>query len=220
MNESLFLLQTVFVLGFGLGASRLGKGALFSWICLQAILANLFVLKQISFLGFTITCSDAFAVGGLLGLNLMREFYGEKAAKQTLHASFFCMAFFVVMAQIHLLYLPSPHHDTAHSSYNTLLAPSARLLGASIISFLVVQRIDLFLFGALQRFSWPLAVRSTVALASCQLLDTLLFSFLGLFGLLSPLGDIILISFCVKLLVVAISGGLLTWARKWGLREV
>ena len=63
MNELIFLFHILLVLSFVLGALRLGKNALLSLLALQAILANLFVVKQISLFGFAVTCSDVFAIG-------------------------------------------------------------------------------------------------------------------------------------------------------------
>ena len=53
MNESLFILHVILVMAFGFGALRMGKAALTAWIALQAVLANLFVIKQIEFFRFS-----------------------------------------------------------------------------------------------------------------------------------------------------------------------
>ncbi|MBI3236884.1 MAG: hypothetical protein HYZ48_04205 [Chlamydiales bacterium] len=82
MNELLFFLHIVFVLGLSAIFLKKGKAALTGWVCLQAVLANLFVLKQMVFFGFHITCSDLFAVGCTLGMNLLREYFGKAAARE------------------------------------------------------------------------------------------------------------------------------------------
>src|ERR1043165_6935556 len=130
MNELLFLLHILLVIGFGLFALKMGKATRTAWIGLQAVLANLFVIKQIPFFGFHATCSDVFAVGCIFGLNILREYYGQVAAKKALWACFFAMLFFVAMAQVHLLYVPSPF-DTTQASFTQILSASPRLLGAS-----------------------------------------------------------------------------------------
>ena len=58
MNEALFFVQVIVVMLFALIALRIGKEALTVWVVLQALLANLFVMKQMSFFGFEVTCSD------------------------------------------------------------------------------------------------------------------------------------------------------------------
>ncbi|MBS0604361.1 MAG: queuosine precursor transporter [Verrucomicrobia bacterium] len=216
MNESLFLLHVVLVMGFGFGALRMGKAALSAWVALQAVLANLFVIKQICFFGFHVTCSDVFAIGSIFGLNLLREYYGKEAAKKALWSCFFAMVFFVAMAQIHLLYTPSPL-DTTHPAFDSILSSSPRLLIASLAVFFIVQQIDLRLFGWIKEKCnrVPLALRNAGSLVATQFLDTVLFSFLGLWGLVASLFDIILVSFLIKLAVIALMTPLIQFSKRF-----
>lgn len=216
MNEILFIFHVIVVMAFGFAALRLGKATLAAWIALQAVLANLFVIKQIDFFGFHVTCSDVFAIGSMLGLNLLQEYFGKDAAKKALWASFFAMLFFVAMAQIHLFYQPSPF-DTSHASFETILSSSPRLLMASISVFVIVQQIDLRLFGTLkQKFPrLPLSARNGLSLSVTQLLDTALFSFLGLWGLVAHLFDVIFISFLIKLAIIALMSPLTHFSKRF-----
>ncbi len=215
MNELLFFIQVITVFAFGMVALRLGKTALVAWISLQAVLANLFVLKQMTFFGFYVTCSDVFVIGSILGVNLLREYFGKQAAVKALWACFFSMAFFVVMAQLHLMYQPSPF-DTTQAAYQILLFPAPRLLLASIAVFFFVQQIDLHLFGYLKEklTNLPLPGRNALSLALSQFLDTVLFSYLGLYGLVSSLWDIIAISFLVKLVIIGCSTSLIAFSKR------
>ncbi len=216
MNETLFLIHILIVVGFGLLALKMGKTALTAWVALQAVLANLFVLKQICFFDFHVTCSDVFAIGSILGLNLLREYFGKTAAEKALWTCFFSMVFFVAMAHLHLLYSPSPF-DTTHTAFTTILSSSWRLLFASIGVFFLVQQIELRLFGHLKdKFQHiPLSIRSGISLASTQFLDTLLFSIFGLWGLVACLFDVILVSFLIKLLVIACMTPLLIFSKRF-----
>ena len=200
MNELLFLAHVILVLGAALGAVRLGREALILWVSLQAVLANLFVLKQIHFCGFEVTCSDVFAVGSLLGLNLLQEHFGQESAKKATLLCFFSMLFFAAMGQIHLLYHPSLH-DTAHGAFQAILGPNFRLLLASLVVFFLVQQIDVRFFGWLKK-SAPKLPRNLIALFCSQFLDTVLFSVIGLYGMVASLFDIIAISFLIKCAVI------------------
>jgi queuosine precursor transporter len=216
MNEILFFIHALLVMGFGFGALRMGKAALTAWVALQAVLANLFVLKQISLFGFNVTCSDVFAIGSIFALNLLREYFGQDAAKKTLWTCFFTMIFFVLMAQIHLFYVPSSF-DTAHPAFETILSPSPRLLLVSLAVFVLVQQIDLLLFGILKRkfYTLPLSLRNACSVSITQFLDTFLFSVFGLWGLVSHLSDIILVSFLIKLLVIALMSPLTHFSKRF-----
>ncbi len=204
MNECIFILHIFSIFFFTLGALKLGKEALCTWICLQALLANLFVLKQIMLFGFHVTASDVFAVGGILGLNFMQEFFVKKESQKTTLICFCALLLFAALSKIHLLYISSPE-DAMHPFYKEILDPAPRLFLASLAVFFIVQKIDMKLFGKLKSSlkNSPLAVRNLISLCTSQLLDTVLFTFLGLYGLVFSLFDVIIVSFTVKVLVVA-----------------
>jgi queuosine precursor transporter len=216
MNELLFFIHVIIVMGFGFGALKMGKAALTAWIALQAVLANLFVIKQICFFGFHVTCSDVFAIGSIFGLNLLREYFELDAAKKALRSCFFGMIFFVAMAQIHLFYIPSPF-DTAQSAFEVILSPSPRLLATSLAVFIFVQQVDLRIFGCLkEKFkTFPLSFRNALSVSLTQLLDTFLFSVFGLWGLVAHLSDIILISFLIKLIVIVLMSPLIHFSKRF-----
>lgn len=215
MNEILFFIHAFAVMGFVLAALKMGKGTLTALVALQAVLANLFVIKQICFFGFHVTCSDVYAVGSIFGLNLLREYFGKEAAKSALWTCFFAMGFFALMAQAHLFYAPSIH-DTTHAAFETILSSSPRLLIASLLVFLFVQQIDLKLFGHLkEKLRAPLSVRNALSVSATQFLDTILFSFLGLWGLVANLADIVLISFLIKLCVIALMSPAIHFSKRF-----
>lgn len=203
MNETLFFIHLIIVFLFALGALRLGKEALTAWVAIQALIANLFVLKQMTFFGWNITCSDVFVIGSILGLNLLQEYYGKDSAKRAAWICFFFLFFFAVMSWIHLQYVPSGT-DTAHGAFYTLLSPAPRLLAASLFVFLLVQQIDVRLFAFAKRLlpNGSLAVRNGICLLLSQFLDTLLFTFAGLYGIVSSIGDILIVSYLIKVAII------------------
>lgn len=214
MNEILFFSHLFIVTLFVLIFLKLGKEAVIASVAIQAILANLFVIKQISWFGFEITCSDVFSIGSIFSLNLLREYFGLEIAKKAIWVSFFTMIFFTLMSQIHLFYLPSTF-DNTHSSFLQILTPTPRLLIASLATFMVVQQLDIKLFGFFKKnLSVPFWWRNAICITITQLLDTLLFSFLGLFSLVTCLTDIILVSYFVKIVIIALLAPLTTCV-KW-----
>lgn len=216
MNELYFLSQILIVLLFSFGALRLGQGALITAVTVQALIANLFVLKQMTFLGFEVTCSDAFAVGSILSLNLLREYFGKAQATKAISICFFFMIFFVAVSQVQLLFVPSAH-DTAQFAYAKLLTPAPRLLLASLAVFFVVQHFDVRCFGWISRIlpRSPFPLRSSISLTISQLIDTILFSFLGLYGIVNSVTDIILVSFFLKVCIIFTLGPLMGLMRRW-----
>lgn len=203
MNEILFFTQTFLIVVFALGALKLGKGALTAWVAIQALIANLFVLKQITLFGFDVTASDVFAIGSLLGLNFLQEYFSKEEANRATWICFFFMLFFTLVSQLHLLYEPSAY-DTTQPAFMAILSLSPRLLIASMSVFLVVQQIDIRFFAFLKNRipSTSFAVRSGITLVISQFLDTFLFSFAGLYGIVASVIDIIILSYMIKLIVI------------------
>lgn len=185
---------------------RVGKEASIAYLAVLGIAANLFVHKQIDLFGLSVTCSDALAVGYLLGANLVQEFFGRDSAKKTIWISLFLSAAFVLLSFIHLAYVPNIY-DTTHSHFTVLLKPMPRIMVASVLSFLIVQLLDLRFFSYLRnktagRF---LPARIFLSAVLSHGLDTLLFSFLGLYGIVHDIASVMFFSFIVKMGVVAIS---------------
>lgn len=214
MNEILFFIQILLIVGFSLGALKLGKSALTAWVAIQALVANLFVLKQITLLGFDVTASDALIIGSILGLNFLQEYFGKEEAKKATWICFTFMVFFTLASQVHLLFEPSVF-DSTQPAFVTILSPSPRLLIASMSVFFLVQQFDIRFFSFLKNKlpTTSFALRSGISLVVSQFLDTIFFTFFGLYGIVASITDIIILSFAIKLVVVFCSMTLIKWAK-------
>ncbi len=214
-NEILFFLHIFLVIGLVLGSLRIGKNALVSLIVLQAVFANLFVVKQISLFGFSVTCSDVFSIGGILGLNLLQEYYGRQEAKAALKASFLGLLFFMVVSKVHLLYIPLAE-DVTQEAFVQILSHTIRISCASMGVYFIVQKLDIRLFGFLQSLFGKtyLPFRVGLSLILTQFLDTVLFSFFGLYGIVVSLFDVIVVSFLIKCMIISCSSVLVAFVKK------
>lgn len=214
-NVLILFFHVVFVSVLTLLALHWGKEAAIAWLSLLAVSVNFFVLKQVTLFGLEVTCSDALAVGYLLGLNLIQEFFGKGLARKTIWITFFSSLGFVILSQLHLFYQPNLY-DEAHPLYAMLLRPMPRLLFASLCSFLFVQFMDVSFFAFLRRKMEGkyLPLRTALALCLSQTLDTVLFSFLGLYGVVAHLGHIIIFSLLIKLIVILLSSPFIYLSKK------
>ena len=214
MNETTFLIHSVITAFLLLWALRLGKSALIAIMALFAVLANIFVVKQMELFGLTITCSDVFAIGTMLGLSLMQEFFGKKEAKKAMMVSFFCMGVFLVLSQIHLSYRPSLF-DRTQFAFATIFVSTPRIIVASFIAFYISQLIDIQIYSLLIR-KWG---RKAFIFRLCgtglisQLADTVIFSFLGLFGIIHSLIHVMIVSFLIKGIILMITAPFLGLAK-------
>ncbi len=203
INESIFGVHIIVVVMFTLLALRLGQSALSTTVCLYAILSNMLVTKQIAFLGFSVVSTDVFAVGCMLGLNLMQEYFGKESTRKTIKYSTIISLFYILITQIHLLYEPS-RVDTMQQHFIAIFGSMPRIIMASIITYAVVQYGDAFLYGKIKSFFSGrfLVMRNIVTLSASQFFDTVLFSFLGLYGVVHAITPVIIMSFSIKMLVV------------------
>ena len=205
-NWIILYIHIAFTCGISIGMLRLGERALNAWLCVVAICMNLFVTKQISIGFLEVTATDALAASYLLGLCLIQENFGKRSARMHVLFSFLCSVGFLGLSFIHLWYVPG-EHDVMHPLFVTLLDPMPRLIIASLTSFVVIQLIDVSIFQWLREkmkgHFFPL--RAAVCLILANLSDTILFSYLGLYGMVAHLWDIIFFSLLIKIIATAIS---------------
>ena len=215
MNELFFLNQVLLLGTFSIIALKLGKESLTAFISVCWILANLFILKQIKIFGLDSTATDAFSVGATLSLNLLQEYHGRKVAKKAIWTSFFCSFLYLLASIVHMNYYPSIH-DFSNSAYNSILSNTPRIIIASFITYLLVQNIDFHLYGFLKKNfkKCGLISRNIGSLCITQLIDTILFSFLGLYGILNNIGSIIFVSYIIKLVTIALTGPFIAASKK------
>jgi queuosine precursor transporter len=206
MNFFILCLHITVICGMTLAALRTGLEMMIAWLCLLSVAMNLFVLKQITLFGLSVTASDALAVGYLLGLNLIQEFFGRSLARKCMWISLFISCGFLFLSQIHLLYMPN-QFDLVHSHSVVLFRPMPRIILASLVSFLTVQIFDLAFFGFLKKKMEGkyLLARTASALFLSQTLDTCLFSYLALYGSVASVSHVIYVSIAMKGLVILLS---------------
>lgn len=206
INELLFFLLALCIGISSLWALYLGKEALIAFICIQCILANLFVIKQITLFGLTATPADAYSIGVVLGLNLLQEYFGKEITKKAITINFFFLVLYVIVSQLHLLFVPTVY-DTTQEHFMALLGLMPRIVIASLTTYFIVQQIDCALYGLLKNWYQErhLVARNYVSILLCQLIDTVLFSYLGLYGVVENIGQIIIVSYAIKLVAAALA---------------
>jgi uncharacterized integral membrane protein (TIGR00697 family) len=203
-NESLFLLQTTLSLFATAFFFRWGKESLMVWMGALALLANLFVSKQITLFGLDVTASDAYAVAIILSINLLQEYWGADSAKKGAQIVLVMQIAFMVFSQLHLQFIPNAY-DQASPAFQAILGIYPRLLAASCITFYCVQLFDRWFFRKLQirMGERSFVLRNGISITSSQFLDTALFSLLGLYGIVGNLSEIFFMSFAIKVIFIS-----------------
>ncbi len=180
MNEVLFISFALLCLGLVLLAFRLGKAYLFVAVAVFTILMNIFVLKQFDIFGFAITGGNVLFGALFLITDILSEHYGAKEARKAVWIGFGTSAFFVVALQFLLHFAPNSF-DFAQGSLQTLFSLSPRILIASMLSYFIVQHLDVYLYDKVRKLvPGKLWLRNNLSTMASQALDTLLFTVLGL----------------------------------------
>lgn len=205
-NELLFLFHNIVIASAMIISSRFGRQGLTAYIVVCWILANFLVLKQVTMFGTQVITTDGFAIGLNSALLLLSSYYGPKAGRQTIKICMFMVFFFLVMSQIHRGYIPSLS-DVTDIHYSTLFSYMPRVIGTSLFGSMISTNFNLILFGF---FSYVLAFLPRplihgICLVVSQVLDTILFAFLALYGTVSSLTGIIIFSSCVKIAAIGIN---------------
>lgn len=214
-NELLFIIHTTTLAVCTLGALYLGKEALYAFISLCFVLANLFVLKQITLFGYNATCADAFIIAISIAINILQEYYGKSVAQKAIWVSLGASIFYVIASVFHLAYFPASF-DTTQSAFITLLAQSPRLIIASLTSYTIVQYFDTITYGILFKKLGGryFVLRNYFSMLTSQLFDTLLFSFLGLYGIVHNITEIIVVSYSIKVINILVTTPFLLLVKK------
>jgi queuosine precursor transporter len=215
VNEFIFLVYSFVVAAAAIGALWLSYEALVALVCVEIILMNLFVTKEILLCGFVATAADVLGIGVALTLNLIQEYYGADRARRTMWLGFAAALMYVLFSFFQCGYLPAPE-DRMHAHFLELLTPMPRIICASLVTFLIAQTADRNLYAIFNRI-WHggyFIARNELSLVLTQLLDTVLFSFLGLYGLISNLANIVVVSYLIKLIAILLAVPFLWIARR------
>jgi uncharacterized integral membrane protein (TIGR00697 family) len=215
MNELVFVIHVLILMGFSLVSLRFGEKALSAFIVLMGVSSNLFVLKQITLFNLDVTAADAYAICALFSLNLLQEYFGKEKAKEVVKINFYLMVVFGVLAFMHLSYIPA-QIDQTQLSYKAILSSTPRIILASIFSYFLSQRIDLFVFSYLRStyFKNSLSVAAIFSSSFSQIFDTILFSFLALYGSVSSIGSIIFLSLVIKFITICWMAPMMNLSKK------
>jgi len=215
-NETTFIVHSIFIGLFAIGAVKLGRGALTAFMAVCWVLGNLFVITQANLFGLNVVTSDGFAIGASLSLTLLQEYYGKQAAKNGILIGFYMAFFFVIMSQVHLAYIPMLS-DTTHQHFIPLLERMVRIVGTSFLVAFISMNLNLFLFGFFNKLFGKayFSLNALLSISLSQLVDTVLFAVLALSGNVDSLLHIILFSCIVKVISASISIPVVSLARTY-----
>lgn len=204
MNITIFAIQIILQLFALRYFYKLGQIALGAFVVLEAVLANLFVLKQINLFNLCVTSSDSFIIGSLIGLSIYQEFFGKEAAKKLGLVTLVCLFFVSISSLLHIWLIPD-QADTSQSHYQFIFSSTPRLALSSLAAYFLSSRVDIVIFSFLKKTipSMGFSKRTFVSTCMSQALDTCAFSVFALLGVVDNLLHIITFSFIIKTLCLS-----------------
>jgi uncharacterized integral membrane protein (TIGR00697 family) len=205
-NSLLFIAQTLCTLALVLLCFRLGKVWLVSFIAMAAVLINVAVLKQMELFGFAATGGNVLYAAIFFATDLLDEYWGPKEARRAVRIGFLGGLLYLGISQVLLLYVPSSS-DFAQEPMSELFGLVPRIVGGSLLAYLVSQHLDVWLFWRIRqategRLLW---LRNNLSTWLSQAVDTVLFTVLAFAGVPDfPLLEVILLTYFLKILVAVL----------------
>lgn len=181
-----------------------GRGGLYVWIALAAVIANIQVSKTIEVFGLTATLGNIVYAGSFLATDILSERYGKAAARRGVGVGFFAIVTATLLMQLAILFEPAPS-DGLHDALSAVFGVLPRIAGASLLAYLISQRHDVWAYHFWrERFPGPLWLRNNLSTIVSQLIDSIVFTvaaFLGVF----PLGVLVEIVITTYLFKAAVA---------------
>jgi queuosine precursor transporter len=180
-NEFLFCALLFMTLATTLLAFRMGQTYLIGLIMLEVCLMNIFVVKQFDLFGLAITGGNVLYGGTFLANDILNEFYGKRVAKRAVWAGLGAGIFMLIASQIITAITPN-EFDISQNAFKTIFSPTFRIVFASLVSYMVFQSLDVWLFDLLKeatngRFLW---LRNNLSTIIAQTGDSIFFTAAGL----------------------------------------
>lgn len=184
INELLwFLLVLVNFLGITLAYRFFGRYGLYAWIAMAVILANIQVMKTVSFFGLVTAMGNIIYGTTFLATDILVENHGKEEARKGVLIGLFVLIFTTVIMQISLMFAPHSS-DTLSPALEQIFSVLPRITVASIAAYIVAQMHDIWAFDFWKRRTAGrhLWLRNNLSTIISQLLDNFVFTWIAFVG--------------------------------------
>ncbi|MCD8011060.1 MAG: queuosine precursor transporter [Lachnospiraceae bacterium] len=207
MNEILLIASLVLIYGSVILFYRFfGREGLYCFNALVTVLANIEVLLIIDAFHMEMTLGNVLFASTFLVTDILSENHGKKAANRAVILGVLSSAFFIVISQMWLRYIPSDS-DWAMEAFQTIFSNTPRLVFASLIVYAITQAGDVWLYhwwwawtekrlGDARKGLW---LRNNGSTLISQFCNSLLYTFFAFYGsyTLDTLMSIVLSSYVI-----------------------
>lgn len=219
MNESLFFITLIVNFTGVLCAYKFfGKIGLYCWIAIATVIANVEVLKCVDIFNMALTLGNVTFGSIFLATDILNEKYGVKDAQKSVYIGFFALLTFTLFTQLDLHYIPNSS-DFAGDAMKTLFTITPRMCLASMFAYFISNMTDVYLYALIRRilpsdkFLW---LRNNSATMISQLIDTLIFTYVGFVGVFESyiVFELFVTTYLIKLIIALLDTPFLYIAKK------
>jgi len=182
----------------------MGKQYLIAWVAASIVLANIFVTKQIKLFGLSATGGNILYASIFLATDLLNEHFSKEDAKDAVKIGFLASLLYLMSSQFILQYIPTDY-DTVHEGMQAIFTFAPRIIGASMLAYLVSQFHDIWAYNFIwkktgQKLLW---LRNNGSTWISQLIDSVIFSLVAFVGVFpfNEVFQIIVSTYVLKILV-------------------
>ncbi len=219
MNESLFFISLIInFVGVLCSYKFFGKIGIFCWIAIATVIANVEVLKCVDIFNMALTLGNVTYGSIFLATDILNEKYGVETAQKSVLVGFFALLTFTLVTQVDLHYVPNSS-DFVAEAMKTLFTITPRVCFASMFAYFISNITDVYLYALVKKF-FPsdkfLWLRNNSATMISQLIDTLIFTYVGFVGVFesSIVFELFITTYCIKLLIAILDTPFLYIAKK------
>ncbi len=183
-----------------------GKIGVIAIISSNVVLMNIFVLKGMTLFGMPATGGNVLYASIFLSTDIIEEYYGAKEARKAVFIGFFISIIFLIASRFIILFHPA-RWDIYDYTIKRIFSPTWRIIGASMLAYLISQNMDVVTYGWLKSIAPnQLWIRNNGSTWSSQMIDTIIFCLAAFTGVYSfkVLTGIIISTYILKVIVAAI----------------
>lgn len=203
------------VLSFGTiqdeAAGRYKLTALFLVLCVfvtSVVVTNVIGVKIMTLFGLSFTAGVITYASSFLATDLISEIWGRRTANYAVLLGFLCNLVLLAFVYLAVVSPPAPFWVQNQPAYESVLGGVPRLIGASMVAYLVSQFHDVWAFHLWRRVTKGrhLWLRNNLSTFTSQTIDTVIFILLAFWGQFSAPAMLSLMfgQFAVKWVLAAI----------------
>lgn len=168
---------------------------------MSLLVANVVASKIVPIFSFYVPAAVVAYAITFLCTDIISERYGKQEANEAVKRGFIIQIFFMVLVFLAVM-LPNAQFNQEYANkFNEVFTQSVRMVIASLIAYLISQKIDVYLFHFFKSKFKAKWIRNNLSTMTSQLIDTSIFITIAFYGVVPNLMALILGQYFIKLII-------------------